>query len=328
MFFITDNSGFAYICNHKKKGGLFPEKAACLQKSLFLLCILLFLVLFTFHSGTVQAAGNTVTLPQEGTKAPVSFLPRANKKTSASSKTASNTEKPKKKGWVTDKEGNRISYHKNYKPVKGLVKIGKYYYYFNKKGILQKGTVKVGKTTYYIKEDGKLRVRKVKNVYYYYTGEKMTEEDAEEWKTILRAEALVKDITNPGDSQETKLLKCFQWCMKKPYRDIRRFHPWDGWTALHANDLYLRGTGECHAYASAFAYMAVVIGYKNVYVCNDSDGTRDQGHCWCEIGGYVYDPLFADTYGLWKYYGRTYSGYCSRPVLKVKVPYMSPLHAG
>ena len=327
MIHISKDNGYINTCSNKNRNRVFHEDSGCRHKSGFIPCLLLVLALTALIPETAQAAGKTVVHMEEIPESPVSFLPQAKKKTTSSSKTASTAAKPKKKGWVTDKDGNKISYNKNYKPVKGLVKIGKYHYYFNKKGILQKGTVKVGKTTYYLTEEGKLRARKVKNVYYYDTGKKMTEDDAEEWKTILRAEALVKDITNPGDSRETKLLKCFQWCMKKPYRDIRRFHPWDGWTALHANDLYLRGTGECHAYASSFAYMAVVVGYKNVYVCNDSDGTRDQGHCWCEINGYVYDPLFADTYGLWEYYDRTYSGYCSRPVLKVKVPYMSSRHA-
>ena len=35
----------------------------------------------------------------------------------------------KKKGWVYSESGERISYHKNYKPVKGLVKIGKYSFF-------------------------------------------------------------------------------------------------------------------------------------------------------------------------------------------------------
>lgn len=52
---------------------------------------------------------------------------------------------------------------------------------------------------------------------------------------------------------------------------------------IYANDMYLRGYGNCFSFASAFAYLAKAIGYENVYCCNSG------GHGWAEINGLIYD---------------------------------------
>ena len=59
--------------------------------------------------------------------------------------------------------------------------------------------------------------------------------------------------------------------------------------------------------------------YKNVYVCADAVQSNNNAHAWCEINGYVYDPLFAEAKSYSKYYGATYGSYGLYPVLKYKI---------
>lgn len=68
---------------------------------------------------------------------------------------------------------------------------------------------------------------------------------------------------------------------------------------------------------AAFAYLAKAIGYTNIYVCTDSDGTWGLAHSWAEINGLVYDPLFAEAKNYNKYYGAPYGVYELHPILHV-----------
>ena len=112
-------------CSHINKR--FSDSSVRRYRSVFRLFLFLFLAFSASVSGSVQAAGNNAIYSVNTPESQVSFLPQVSKKGSTSSKAVNTAPKPKKKGWVTDQNGNRISYHKNYKPVKGLVKIGKYY---------------------------------------------------------------------------------------------------------------------------------------------------------------------------------------------------------
>lgn len=81
-------------------------------------------------------------------------------------------------------------------------------------------------------------------------------------------------------TQEQKLKACFDWVIKKPYVMRRKFVNEPGWPALYANDHFLLGGGNCESDACAFAYLAKAIGYTNIYVCTDSDGTWGLAHSW------------------------------------------------
>lgn len=100
----------------------------------------------------------------------------------------------------------------------------------------------------------------------------------------------------------------------------RKFENTPGWPALYANDHFIRGRGNCHADASAFAYLAKALGYTNVYVCTDADGTTwDTPHSWTEINGLVYDPLFAEAKNYSRYYGVSYRTYELSAVLHIAI---------
>ena len=235
------------------------------------------------------------------------------------------TGKPKKKpytGWKKTKSGKKRYYIKGKLVKYKSIKIKKYRYCFNKKGYLvTKRSYKIGKKTYYLSKKGRVRAFKKGKTYYKRNGKKMNESQTLDWKTRMTAEKLAAKITDKSMKKSEKLKVCFDWVMKKYYVQHRRFNPNVYWPAIYANDHFSNIGGDCHADAGALAYLAVAIGYKNVYVCNDSNGTRAEGHSWCEIGGKVYDPLFAQAKSYSKYYGCSYSTYKLYPILHIKMDY-------
>lgn len=233
----------------------------------------------------------------------------------------SSTVQQAKNGWV--KKGERRMYFVNGKPVKSkLKKIKKYTYYFNKKGYAVEGkSVTVKNKTFYLSDKGHLRAYKKKNKFYHSDRTKMTTAEAEDWKARMNAEEIVAKITTKKMTKSQKLRACFNWVMKKPYITYRKFRPTDYWPATYANDHFTKRGGDCHADAGAFAYLAAAVGYKNVYVCNDSNGIRAQGHAWTEIDGRVYDPLFAQAKSFSKNYNVSYGTYSLRPILHINMDY-------
>ncbi len=224
-------------------------------------------------------------------------------------------------GWHTVK-GQKFYYKKGEK-LTGVQKIGKNYYYFNAKGVMKKGTVKDGSTTYYLGDSGKMEAYQVKSTYYKPTGKKMKAYEAKEYRTLLRAREVAADITKKSDSKATKLLKCFKWVQKGYYHQYRKFRNYEGWAADFANDHFLKTwkgyrSGCCNSDAAAFGYLALAIGYDNVYVGIDSKkGTG--GHGCTKINGKFYDPLFAEAKSFSKYYGTKNGGYHFRSV-RIMVP--------
>ena len=119
--------------------------------------------------------------------------------------------------------------------------------------------------------------------------------------TFQRAQAVVARITNDHMTKEQKLRACFDYV--KTYRECSpRWPHYLGmdWPVIYANDMFVRGTGNCCSYAAAFAYMARAVGYKEVYCCNSG------GHGWAEIDGLVYDPEWSIHYHHYSYYALSY----------------------
>lgn len=133
------------------------------------------------------------------------------------------------------------------------------------------------------------------------------------------AEKIVAQVTNNGMSQAQKLKACFDWVISKPYVTRRTFSNFEGWPAVFANDHFVLGGGNCHSDAAAFAYLAKVLGYTNVYVCTDADGRNGAGHSWTEINGLVYDPLFAEAKNYYGYFGVGYGSYKLHPILHIRI---------
>ena len=122
-------------------------------------------------------------------------------------------------------------------------------------------------------------------------------------------------------SQSEKFQTCYNWVIKHYYNTRRISQNQTSWPALYANDYFLTGSqgGDCFSDSCTFAYLARALGYKNVYVCVDTDLFDDSGHCWAEINGLVYDPLFSEAKNYYKYFGATYASYGLSPIRRVRV---------
>ncbi len=229
-----------------------------------------------------------------------------------------------KKGWKKIKKKKYFFKKKGKKSVKGSavtgkVKIKKYWYLFNRSGTWRKKTKRVKKRTYYIDKYGHIEAYKYKHKYYKPNGKKMKSYEVNDYKTFVRARKIVKRITKKKMSKKKKLSICFNWVRRKPYLTFRHFYPNKGWMATYANDHFKRGGGDCHADGSALAYLARAIGYKRVYACLDCNGISNQGHCWTEINGRVFDPLFIERGSRYKYYNAKYHNFGLSAVRKFKV---------
>ena len=235
-------------------------------------------------------------------------------------------------GWIRSVSGNKTykRYYENGVMAVGRKKIGDSYYFFKANGILRTGEFDNNRTHYISGDDGRIEAIVYKGNYYYPNGRMMTGEDSYEYQTIRTARGIVASITNSGMSREEKLLTCIRWVQSHPYKMYEGFSRDGTWTARYANHVFNDGGSDCHGDAAAFAYMALAIGYTDVYVCIDSDGNTGLagGHSWAEINGLVYDPLFAEAKGFDAYYAVGYGTYPLHPITHTAVPYMSESHGG
>ncbi len=220
-------------------------------------------------------------------------------------------------GWESTAQGTR--YLVNGKPLTGYQEIGAYFYFFDSNGYRKTGIVKSGKTTYYINEKtGRAAQYKTGEKYYNADGTRRSVRLGYHIETYYYAKYYVRKVTDSSMTREEKLFACFLWASDFPYLWPRDFAYQENWVQLYANDFFQGSGGPCQSDASAFAYMAKVLGYKNVFVCLDSADDAENAHCWTEIEGLCYDPLFYRLKGK-QYYAFPYSDWGESPEVKVKL---------
>ena len=196
----------------------------------------------------------------------------------------------KEKTYYVDKKG---------RVVKGWQEIEDNYYFFSRKN----GSMQVDK-----KIDG-IRLKKDGTV-------KQTTYNKDKIETMITARKIMEKHTNPTDSKKVKLKKCFKWLFHFPYhryRTIRSGRKQSGWEMKFANDIFKRKDGCCVSEACAFAFLAKECGARKIYVCDDTE------HAWTEIGGRVYDPLFAEAKSFRKNYNVSYRTYRLHAVHRKKI---------
>ncbi len=217
---------------------------------------------------------------------------------------------------------NGESYYKNAtgKKVKNkFVTVGKKIYYFGKNGAMEKGWMKKGKNYYFFDRSTGVMKKKGKadGISINKDGTAKVSKDAKKKvETMILAKKIVKKQTKATDSKQDKLKKCFNWVMKAPYkryRIIAKVRTQKNWDVDYANDIFKKGKGCCVSMSSAFAYLAKECGYSKVYLCDDSE------HAWVEIGGKVYDVLFARAKSYDKYFNSTYKTAKLVKVNKLKI---------
>ena len=187
----------------------------------------------------------------------------------------------------------------------GIQLIKKKYYFFTTTGALVKTSRKIQGVNYYLNDKGHLEAYGVGKTWYYPSGKKMTAAQQLDCITFRRARRWLNKLTKPSQTDAQKLLICFKWVKDHGYHKRRSWSYTEDWPARYANDHFLNTGGCCRSDGAAFAYLARAIGYTDVYVCQD--GKTEAAHCWAQINGKVYDPLFASRVnGMNRYYGGTY----------------------
>lgn len=236
------------------------------------------------------------------------------KKTSPAAK----KKKTKRNGWYVFSVGKK--YFKDGKYLTGCHKIGKYVYLFNRYGVRQKQNTTYKGVRYFIDDHEHVTGWRKGSAFYYNNGKRMSKNKALDCRAYQNARDVINRVTNKRMSKSQKLEACFRWVMSKYYFTWRRFDQGGSmWYAVQANDHFERGCGDCIADASAFAYLAKALGYKNVYICADGPRRDDNSHAWTEINGRVYDPLFAEAKSYSRNYGVRYGVYTLSPVTRKKL---------
>ncbi|MBR1740464.1 MAG: hypothetical protein IJ733_01085 [Lachnospiraceae bacterium] len=220
------------------------------------------------------------------------------------------------KGSFFKKKGVKYFKKQNGKRVKRcFFAKGKSVYYAGKKGEIIKGWKKIkGHYYFFDRKSGKLQFdTKADRIRIRKDGiAKETKENVSRIKVYLEAQSVVSRVSKPSDSKAGKLYKCYKWMAAFGYTQYRTMkkakaaYP-NTWDIVFANDIFKKHRGCCASEASAFAYMAKVCGYEGVKICSDT------GHAWVDIGGRLYDPLFAEARSFAKNYNARYSDYRIHP---------------
>ncbi|MFR3881465.1 MAG: transglutaminase domain-containing protein [Lachnospiraceae bacterium] len=174
--------------------------------------------------------------------------------------------------------------------------------------------------TYFIERNGHVLGRRKGSRYMAPDGRKLNKKQTAELRAYQNARKVVARITTSDMTDAEKLQRCFVWMQSNGFATQGRLSSGGKfWYAFNANQLFMRRRGNCIPYACAMAYMAKVIGYKEVYIC--SRGTKQQSfHTWTEINGVVYDSYFANRRDADKYYGIKYNDFEYGVVFRQKLP--------
>ncbi len=231
------------------------------------------------------------------------------------------------KGWATCQDGNKRYGTGKGKLAVGYKKIGKSYYFLDKKnGAMKKGTVKIGKQPYFFKDSGKAAPKgwiklsggtkkyslgkgKLKTGwnsiedygYYFYPKDGTLAKST----TIKGVKIGVSGKLNKAYGGAIKTLDKRGWTLRaafnysaklRYYRPLpRTAKPGSAWFANYG---FTNGKGNCYVMASTFYYMAKVLGYDAHQM---SGYVWKNPHSWCIIKHkdktYVYDPNFTNETG-------------------------------
>lgn len=162
-----------------------------------------------------------------------------------------------REGWVKEEEKNY--YYKDGKRQTGWQEIENGYYYFDKRGVLQKNKIAGNKKNgyYYVDPDG-IRV------------------------TDTAVEAAVKFVMKHSDAEDSsrkRLKSCYNALARYQYRRVGREKPASDKMKAYALEMFKNKRGDCYRFAAALAYIACVLGY-------DSRTSFDNSvtlHGWTEI---------------------------------------------
>ena len=212
---------------------------------------------------------------------------------------------------------------KTFKTIKGKKLKNKYFvhhnkiYHAGKTGNMDKGWIKKKDDYYFFdRKSGVMFEGKKKDHVNFsqYGTVKDNSVDKERASSYVKASSMAKSITNYNESDADKIYKCFKYIEKCGYNQYRKYKEVEGnpnWDVIFANDIFDHELGCCVSESCAFAYLVKECGIKNVSICCDTS------HCWIDIAGKLYDPLFAESRDFSQNYAAAYTDYRSNPAVKV-----------
>ena len=198
----------------------------------------------------------------------------------------------KKPRWVT-KKGYCYHYNTLGKKDKGLVKIGKRKYLFDKKGRQQVGWQKVGKYYYYFRirsgRQGYMLTDQTVNHIRLRKNGRATVTSGDRIRLLYRCSQIVEGHTKPTMSKSEKMHTMWNWMQSNiGYWNVI-WHESGDWDVDYATRCLPEnsGGGSCEGLGCLWAYLANACGASSCYsVCSG-------GHGWAEVEGLVYDPACA-----------------------------------
>ena len=139
---------------------------------------------------------------------------------------------------------------------------------------------------------------------------------------IMKLVASVVEQCTTGDmTQKKQLERCFDYFVKSAVYERKEGIPTGDWTESYAKDILLNSKGNCYNYASAFAYIALGLGYE-ARVCTGTVTSSLGGrtpHAWTEVkvgnSWYIFDTEMQRAKGS-GYYKLTYDSYPAGPIIK------------
>lgn len=141
--------------------------------------------------------------------------------------------------------------------------------------------------------------------------------ETESDKTLFAAAKAVGKCTDSGMTKEEKIKSAFDYIKSNYLEGVPHNPPYreDDWHIVCANDIFVKGKGDCYSYGAAFAYMGKAMGCSDCYAVNSG------GHGWSEIEGLIYDPEWSMHSNNYPYYAMSYDDKCD-------VPYKSSISDG
>lgn len=206
-------------------------------------------------------------------------------------------------------------------PITGWHKVAGAWFYGDEGGVAHTGWLQEGSKWYWMDANGVMAVgaRTIDGKYYFFSKSgAWLPVKAEHAAVFERAVAELSKCTNDSMTKEQKLRAAFNhirdnFTEKNPrIPHMKAF----GWETIYADDIFVRGYGNCISMAAAFAFMAKAIGYDNVYACN-------YGHAWVEIDGRIYDPEWEKNHRSESYFNRAINA-AGGPGYTNKVPVDKP----
>ena len=176
----------------------------------------------------------------------------------------------------------------------GIYRIrGKYYLILQ--GRLQTTDITWKKDKYYINLDGTVAYYSRRSKYFQPSGKKMSSLKSSEARTRQQARKVIRVITKKSMTRKQKLETCFQWVVDHYGYYEKTCNGKKGWTSVSGYQLLRHGSGDCRVLAAGFAFLASELGYQDVAICQDSVNRFSGCHCWAQVDGKCFDPLFYNS---------------------------------